>query len=140
MPAPAPILVTEDDDADVIFLQHVCKVLKIPNPVIALHDGDEVVNYLQGKAPFENRAQYPPPALLLLDLKMPRMTGFDVLKWLQDHPPLKTFPIVVLTSSDQDSDRQKALALGASEYCVKPGGIQNLTQLVRKINARWLKG
>jgi CheY-like chemotaxis protein len=140
MPAPAPILVTEDDDADVIFLQHVCKVLKIPNPVIALHDGDEVVNYLQGKAPFENRAQYPPPALLLLDLKMPRMTGFDVLKWLQDHPPLKTFPIVVLTSSDQDSDRQKALALGASEYCVKPGGIQNLTQLVRKINARWLQG
>lgn len=53
MPMPAPILVAEDDDADVIFLQHVCKILKIPNPVVALHDGDEVVNYLQGKARFE---------------------------------------------------------------------------------------
>lgn len=68
------------------------------------------------------------------------MTGFDVLKWLQHNPGLKTFPIVVLTSSDQDTDREKVLALGASEYCVKPGGIQNLTELVRKIHARWLKG
>lgn len=134
-----PVLVAEDEDADVIFLQHAFKTLKIPNPLIAVKDGDEVLNYLQGKKPFENRAEYPLPALLLLDLKMPRMTGFDVLEWLRQHPESKTFPIVVLTSSDQETDREKALALGAAGYRVKPGGIKKLTELVREVHERWLK-
>jgi CheY-like chemotaxis protein len=134
-----PILVAEDEDADVLFLQHVFKTLQIPNRLIAVKDGDEVLQYLQGKKPFANRAEYPLPVLLLLDLKMQRMTGFDVLEWLQQHPKLKTFPIVVLTSSDQESDRKRALQLGASEYCVKPGGIQKLTELVQQIRERWLK-
>jgi CheY-like chemotaxis protein len=134
----APILVAEDEDADVIFLQHACDTLKILNPLVVLKDGDEVVSYLQRKAPFENRAEHPPPALLLLDLKMPRMTGFDVLEWLQKNPQFKTFPIVVLTSSDQERDREKAMSLGAAGFCVKPGGIQKLTDLVREIHGRWL--
>jgi CheY-like chemotaxis protein len=135
----APVLVAEDEDSDVILLRHAFKSLHIPNPLVAVKDGTEVLDYLQGKKPFDNRAEHPAPALLLLDLKMARMSGFDVLEWLQDHPDLKTFPVVVLTSSDSAIDRQKARSLGASQYCVKPSGVQKLTELMRELHDRWIR-
>jgi two-component system response regulator len=139
MSKPAPILIAEDEPADVVFLLHASKVLQIANPLVPLEDGEDVVRYLEANPPPHGAEEYSRPALLLLDLKMRRMTGFDVLEWLQTHPDKKTFPVVVLTSSDQESDRRKALSLGASDYRVKPSGIHNLADLLREIYQRWLK-
>jgi CheY-like chemotaxis protein len=76
--------------------------------------------------------------LILLDLKMPVMTGFDVLAWLQIRPEFRHIPVVVLTSSDHGPDRRKALEMGAAEYLVKPNGVDELVVMVKGLQERWL--
>ena len=133
------ILHVEDDPNDALLFQHACQKAGVSFKLQAVNDGDQAIDYLRGLDEFGDRRKHPFPQLVLLDLKMQRMTGFDVLEWLQQHAEFKTFPVVVLTSSDQESDRKRALRLGAAEYCVKPGGIQKLTELVQQIRERWLK-
>lgn len=135
----SPVLVAEDEEADVLFLRYAFNAAEIQNPLVAVGDGREVLKYLLREAPYDNADLYPAPVLLLLDLKMPLMTGFEVLDWLRQHQEFKTFPVVVLTSSDHELDRTKALELGASEYRVKPSGLRNLTTVVQELSAHWLK-
>src|SRR5262245_26088323 len=117
---PPPILVAEDEETDALILRMAAKQAGLANPLVVVHDGSDVVTYLEGAGQYADRALHPLPALLILDLKMPRMTGFDVLSWLGTHPHFKRLPAVVLSSSCQDSDVAKARDLGAREYHVKP--------------------
>src|SRR5258706_12776145 len=116
----APILLAEDDENDVFFLRRALARSGLGNPLIAVRDGQEAVDYLAGIGPYADRASHPLPGLIFLDLKMPRMNGFEVLLWLSSRPEFGELPVVVLTSSAQDSDIRKARELGADDYQVKP--------------------
>jgi CheY-like chemotaxis protein len=134
------ILVAEDDANDVFFLRRAfqkaelrCKILDVPN-------GQVVVDYLSGSAPYDDRSRYPLPQLLLLDLKMPLMSGFEVLEWLKGQPDLSDLPALVLSSSAHQEDVVRARALGARDYHVKPSDQHQLIQLARELQAKWLNG
>ena len=134
-----PILAADDEVDDRFLLRRAIEKSGIANPLIAVTDGKEVVNYLGGVAPFNDRVKFPLPAILFLDLKMPVMTGFDVLRWLQSREEFKQMPVVVLTSSSDGSDREKAMALGATDYRVKPTNNLELARIVQEICERWLE-
>jgi CheY-like chemotaxis protein len=132
------ILQVEDDENDVFFLRRALEKAGLAHDLFHVQDGQEAVEYLSGHAPFEDRTKYPFPDLLLLDLKMPRMNGFDVLAWLRAHPELKGPPVVVLSSSNQEEDVKRAYALGASDFQTKPHDTQGLVKFVQSLHQRWL--
>jgi CheY-like chemotaxis protein len=135
-----PILLAEDDPDDVLLMQIAAQKAGLPNPLFVVSDGQETVDYLGGKDLYSNRQSYPLPSLLLLDLKMPRLSGFDVLAWLQEHPEFNDLPIVVLSGSDLEKDIQKAKELGADDYRIKPAGTGSLVKMLHELYDCWLDG
>jgi CheY-like chemotaxis protein len=136
---PPAILVADDDENDLFFLRRAIERAGLSNPLFVSHDGQEAIDYLEGNPPYDNRAQYPLPRLLLLDLKMPRVNGFDVLCWLAQRPDLKEICVVVLSSSAHEEDVQKAKELGAHDFRTKPSEFQSLVELIRDVQRRWLE-
>lgn len=139
MPGKATILLAEDEPNDAFFLKWAFEKAGFVHQISHVFDGQEALDYLSGTEPYNDRSQFPLPDLLLLDLKMPRLNGFDVLEWLREHPKLSGVPVVVFTSSDHEADMQQAKALGAREYCTKPNDIDKFVQLARDLDARWLR-
>ena len=114
------ILLVEDTADDVFFLRRALKKAQINNPLqVAVH-GQEAIDYLAGNGNYGDRTKFPLPALVLLDLKLPFVDGFEVLAWLRTQPCLVTLPVVILTSSSEERDRRRAAELGANGYLVKP--------------------
>jgi CheY-like chemotaxis protein len=139
MPTPEPVvLLAEDDDNDVFLLRWAFEEVGVSVAMIDVPDGEEAVHYLSGRVPYADRALFPLPSLLILDLKMPRMNGFEVLEWLHDQFDLRALPALVLSSSGFDTDIQRATQLGARDYLVKPQTPDDLVKLVREIDSRWL--
>src|SRR5213594_4663452 len=103
-----PILLAEDDKNDIFLMRRAFDSAGFLNPLYVVHNGQEVVDYLEGAGQFSRREKYPVPGLLLLDLKMPLMDGFDVLAWLRGHHQFDTLPVVVITSSKHASDIDKS--------------------------------
>jgi CheY-like chemotaxis protein len=136
---PKRVLIAEDDPTEVFLLQRAFAAAEVPATLHVVRDGQEAIDYLEGEAGFSDRGTYPLPDLLLLDLKMPRMNGFDVLGWLRQKPGLKRLLVTVLTSSDQPKDINRAYDLGANSYLVKPHGSTDLTELVRRVQRYWLE-
>ena len=132
------VLLADDDPNDVFLLQRAFQKTNIANPLQVVHDGEEAMAYLSGQAQYADRQRHPLPVLLLLDLKMPRKSGFEVLRWLRQQSVLKRLPVVVLTSSNQNPDINKAFDLGANSYIVKPGGFDSLVEMVKNLNLYWL--
>jgi CheY-like chemotaxis protein len=133
-----PVLVAEDDLNDIFLLRRAFQKAGVPNAVLEAHNGQEAIDYLSGLGPYADRAKNPYPALLFLDLKMPLLDGFDVMSWLQTQPAERRLPVVVLTSSNQEKDIQKAREMGAQEYRVKPQVFEELVEIVKQIRDRWL--
>src|SRR6266700_1252064 len=129
----AGILVAEDLPDDVLILKHAFSKAGVSAPLHFVTDGQEVVEYLKGEQSFADRKTYPLPAMLLLDLNMPRLNGFDVIKWVRSQPGLCRLPIVVFTSSDQPRDVHRAYELGANSYLVKPQSLVRLQQIARHL-------
>jgi len=134
-----PILLAEDRDDDVLLIRRAFASAYIPNPLYVVKDGEEAIAYLAGEHRYANREEYPLPSLLLLDLKMPRMDGFDVLTWIRQQPSLKALRVVVLTSSSDLRDVTKAYQLGANSFLVKPVDFQNLIALIKTVEGYWLE-
>jgi CheY-like chemotaxis protein len=132
------ILVVEDDPNDVLLIQRAFGKARILNPVRTVSNGDEAVAYLSGEGPFADREAYPFPVLVLLDLKLPRRSGLEVLGWIRSQPGLKRLPIVVLTSSKESIDINRAYDLGANSYLVKPVGFDSLLELVKSLEVYWM--
>ena len=132
------ILLAEDDPNDVLLIQRAFQRNLVANPVQVVRDGDEAVAYLSGQAPFADRERHPLPVLMLMDLKMPRKSGLEVLEWVRQQPGLKRLPIIVLTSSNQTPDINRAYELGANSYLVKPAGFDSLLDLVKNLDMYWL--
>ena len=120
------ILVAEDDPCDVFLLKRAFSKAGVSVPIHFVRDGQEAIDYLQRKPPFVN-GSHTLPTLLLLDLNMPRLNGFDVLKWLRRQPTFKQLPVFVLSSSALEQDRRQAYALGANSYMIKPNDPDQLT-------------
>jgi CheY-like chemotaxis protein len=133
------ILVADDDDNDVLLLERAFQRANVSSRFVVVRDGQEAIDYLSGTGKFADRATYPWPALMLLDLKMPLLDGFDVLTWWREHGPARGLPIVVMSSSNQESDVERATALGAAAYQVKSGDLQFLVAFARDLREKWLK-
>lgn len=138
MRAYATVLHAEDDPNDVFFMQQAFREAGLLHPLVHVSSGLGVIDYLEGNAPYGDRARFPFPGLVLLDLKMPGMNGFQLLEWRQQRPGLAGLPVVVLSASDDAGDRLRARELGASEYRLKPLAFGNLVGLVRELRVRWL--
>jgi CheY-like chemotaxis protein len=133
------ILVAEDLDEDVLFLKTAFVRAGVNVPLRFVRNGQKAIQYLKGEEEFANRSDFPMPNLLLLDLKMPRLNGFDVLEWLRLQPDLRRLLVVVLTSSGLAADVNRAYDLGANSYLLKPSGWDEFECLVRQIEDYWLK-
>jgi CheY-like chemotaxis protein len=134
------VLIADDDANDVFLLRHAFAKAGLACELVEVTDGQQAVDYLSGQPPFNDRTRFPLPDLVLLDLKMPRLDGFDVLAWLHDQPELSHLRVVVLSSSGQEADQARARSLGASDYHVKPSDISSLTRLARDLRTKWLSG
>src|ERR1041385_2451762 len=132
------ILVADDDQNDVFFLRRAFQKSGVSHAVIHVSDGQEAIDYLLGEAGYADRARFPVPVLVLLDLKMPKVDGFDVLAWLRTRPELESLPVVVLSSSSREDDIQRARTLGAADYRVKPADFDELMILAQEVANRWL--
>jgi len=135
----AVILLAEDEEDYVLLIRRAFEQAKIPNPLHVVWNGQEAIAYLKGEGKYANREEYPLPDLFLLDLKMPRVNGFEVLKWVRSQPGLAPLRILVLTSSEEIRDVNEAYKLGANSFLVKPLDFQDFTQLSRLIQDFWLK-
>ena len=131
------ILVAEDDPQHAELILEAFSVAKIANPVFVCEDGAEAIAHLSGEAPTADGDGHV-PALLLLDLQMPRRSGLEVLEWAKEQPHLKYVPVVMLTSSREAEDMTKAYELGANSYLVKPVGFDALVQVIRTLGMYWL--
>ena len=134
------ILVVEDEDSDFYLLQRAFKKNDILNPIQRVKDGLEGLHYLQGAGDYADRAKYPFPEVIILDLKTPRMTGLELLAWIRDHPESRVVPTIIMSSSQQDQDIASAYELGANTYFVKPTDFQTLVQMIGSIHDYWLRG
>jgi CheY-like chemotaxis protein len=136
--APATILLVEDDPNDVLLVQRAFRRAGVDSPIQVVADGEAAVDYLAGRGPYADRERHPLPALMLLDLKLPRRSGFEVLEWLRRQPRLRRLPVVILTSSALTADTRRAYELGANSYLVKPLEFDALQDMLRAVGAYWL--
>lgn len=135
----APVLLVEDDPSDYRLIQRAFIKIDKSIPIIRLSNGDEAVAYLSGEPPYDNRVLYPMPCVVLLDLKLPRRSGFEVLTWVRQHPSgIRRLPIIVLTSSRHSTDINRAYDLKANSYLVKPDGGSSLEQMISRFKEYWL--
>ena len=139
MPHRKAILVADDSAEDAYILKRAFERAGMEAPIQFVRDGQELIDYLSGTHEFSDRKSHPMPRVVLLDLKMPKMDGFDVLRWLQKQPELRRLVVTVLSSSDETKDVNLAYDLGANSYVVKPGSLTGYTNIVEKLRDYWLE-
>lgn len=133
-----PILLVEDSPDDALLIQRAFRKANLANPVQLVRDGEEAVAYLSGASPYEDRTRFPLPVFMLLDLKLPRRSGLEVLAWVRQESVVKRLPVVVLTSSRESVDVNRAYDLGVNSYLTKPVGFEALLEMVKNVNLYWL--
>ena len=134
----ATVLLAEDDPDDILLTQIAFEKARLANPLQVVRDGEEAIAYLNGDGKFADRIQFPLPILLLLDLKMPKKNGFQVLEWLRKQPEIGRLSVAIMTSSDHDPHISRAYQLGADSYLRKPPDAAALVALVQRLHAYWL--
>jgi CheY-like chemotaxis protein len=132
------ILLAEDDANDVLITEIAFRKARLANPLKVVRDGEEAIAYLRGKGRYAERARYPFPVLLLLDLDMPKVDGFEVLEWLRSQPMIGRLPVAIVTDSDHDPYVDRAYRLGADSYLIKPPTPEELLALVKRLRAHWM--
>ncbi len=133
-----PILIVEDDSNDVLFLRLALEKAGVTTPLFIARDGREALDYLSATGDFADRQKCPLPYLVFLDLKLPRVPGLEVLKWIREQPELHPTVVLVLTSSNASRDVDLAYRLHANAYLVKPSGLDSLVNLVKSVKDFWL--
>jgi CheY-like chemotaxis protein len=134
---PFTILHVEDDPNDVLLVQRALRKTESPASILSVSDGDKALAYLGGSQEYANREKFPFPQLVLLDLKMPRKSGLEVLGWIRGQAEMKRLMVVIFTSSKHDQDINKAYELGANSYLVKPVGFEELVGTMKHIYYYW---
>ena len=133
------VLLVEDDPDDAELIAHAFRKAGIGNPMIVVDDGEKAMDYFHGRSAYADRRRFPIPSLILLDLKLPRRSGFEIREAVRANEPTRRIPVVVLTSSNQEHDIRRAYDAGANSYLVKPIGRDALLTMVRSIDAFWIK-
>jgi CheY-like chemotaxis protein len=136
---PPVLLLVDDDEAFGILMAYALKRSGLNASLRYVNDGDEAIQYLSRMAKYSDEVEFPLPALVLVDLKMPRVTGFELLQWKSGRPDLQKIPFVVFSSSDLQIDIEKASALGAFSYLVKPMDLPKLLKMVGTLDQFWVK-
>jgi CheY-like chemotaxis protein len=133
------VLLVEDSTADILLMQRVFRQENLSKIALQIvRDGDAAVSYLSGEGEYADRERYPLPMLILLDLKLPRRSGHEILAWLRQQPELKRLPVVILTSSRETLDINQAYDSGVNSYLVKPTGLTALLEMMKSVNLYWL--
>jgi CheY-like chemotaxis protein len=132
------ILHVDDDSNDMLLFQHACRKAGAPFQLHSVPDGHEALAYFRGTGQYADRELHPLPKLVLLDLKMPRVSGFEVLDWMRRQPDFRHLPVVVLTSSNHEHDITRAYDAGANSYLVKPVSFDSLVDMVKCVGQYWL--
>ncbi len=132
------ILVADDCENDMLLMRTVFKRVGFLQPLRFVPNGEQAIAYLSGEGVYSDRQQFPLPTALLLDLNMPRKSGFDVLRWIREQPPLECLRVYVLSASNRAEDIRQAYDLGANSYLVKPRNLDGLMHLARTLLG-WLR-
>jgi CheY-like chemotaxis protein len=133
------LLLVEDNADDQFIMKRALQSAGVTNPVNIVEDGQQAIDYLSGAGKFGDRALYPIPALVFLDLKLPHKSGFEVLRWIRTRSELDSVVVVVLTSSNQARDISAAYKTGANSYLVKPPTAEDLVQMAKSFKWYWLE-
>lgn len=139
MAARPVVLLVEDDPDDAFLLEDACKRLGHEGLLRVARDGEEALAYLLGQGDYADRLRFPLPRAILLDMKLPRMSGLEVLEWRRGQPAIMMIPVIVLTSSQADADIARAYGLGANSYLVKPVDSTAQLAMVKDVCAYWLE-
>ena len=131
------VLLVEDDSNDVLLVQRAFRQANLSCKIEIVSDGDEAIAYLTNQEPYTDKDRYSLPSLILLDLKLPRRSGLEVLAWLRQQPELKQLLVIVLTSSQQYPDIKKAYDLGVNSYLVKPVTFEDLVEMMSLVSKYW---
>jgi CheY-like chemotaxis protein len=138
LPTQETILLVEDNRGDVLLVQRAFRKAGITNTLQVVNDGDAAVLYLSGQEPFHERNHYPLPVLVLLDLKLPRRSGAEVLMWIRQQPILKRLPVVALTASREYADVNQLYDLGVNAFITKPVAFNDLVEIMKVVNLHWI--
>lgn len=131
------VLLVEDDLNDIFLVKRAFKRAQVTNPLQVVTDGAEAIQYLQGKGKYADRRTYPLPKLIVMDIRMPRKTGFEVLEWVKNDGQLKRIPIIIVSSSDSPQEINRAYELGANAYMIKPMDFKSVENLFQSITHYW---
>jgi CheY-like chemotaxis protein len=132
------ILLVDDSEDDLSLMKHACQAAHFKPSVQTLSNGEEAITYLKGEGIYVDRAKFPLPTVMLLDLNMPRVSGFDVLAWVRTQPVLKRLSIIVFSASSRLEDVERAFDLGANSYLVKPSSVAALIAMMCSLRD-WLE-
>ena len=131
------VLIAEDDEDEALLIQRAFKANGLGRPAHIVSDGRGAIEYLHGDGAYADRRTHPFPDLVILDLKMPRVSGFEVLEWLNMHPDFRVIPTIVWSSSADRRDVKHAFCLGAHAYLCKPGNYNEFVAMVQRLVAFW---
>ena len=132
------ILLVEDNPMDVELAVHALRHNNLANQIEVVRDGEEALDFLFGRGVFQDRDLDHPPKLVLLDLKLPKMDGLDVLREMRDNPRTKPIPVVILTTSREESDLVRSYQIGINSYIQKPLNFDDFRETVRQLGLYWL--
>src|SRR5215472_17065033 len=124
-----PILLVEDSEDNIFLVRHAMRKAGVNTPLEVVTSGEQAIEYLDGTNGYTDWQRFPLPAIVLLDLKMPGISGFEVLKWIRQHPGLKALRVAMLTSSDMPEEIKKAHDLGANVFITKPVQLERLIEI-----------
>jgi len=133
------ILLADDSPDDVFLIRSAFKKNGFKDPIYVVSNGEEVLQYLKGEALYSDRKRYPIPHLLLLDLNMPRMNGFEVLTWIRGRQEWMCLPVIVLTTSFYGPEIKRAYDLGANSFITKPPEFSHLVASLKEVGEHWLR-
>jgi|SRR5690348_3123726 len=134
-----PIMLVEDDQSDALLLRRAFERAGVENPIHSVSHGDKALAWLEGIGEYENRIRFPLPSFILLDLKLPGMSGLQLLKWTRTRRDLRLIPVVILTNSADAADVKSAYEAGANSYLVKPANRDEIYRVVEVIRKYWLE-
>jgi CheY-like chemotaxis protein len=137
MDAREAVLLVDDSEEDVLLTKIAFANARLANPLFVVQDGEDAIAYLDGCEPYSDRLRFPFPILMLLDLRMPKRNGFEVLRWLQEQQFRGDLMVAVMTNSQNEPDTLRCFELGADSYLIKPPKAEDLLQLVQRLKACW---
>lgn len=131
------VLIVEDNDRDRFLFKHAMEKLKVANPMHFVVDGQQAIEYLDGRGEYADREKHPVPMLVLLDYHMPKVNGAEVLRWMRNDERFRKIAVVMMTSTISEWELKRATDAGADSYLVKPGDLAGIMRIIQELPLGW---